>query len=271
MPRCADPLDPPSFTAGEPCPRSGTESVMRFGTIDNEIQFVQRAIQFYGPHYQDHLRTKGFSSEWFLHHWAAVTDVANRHGIGPRVLDLGCGPGWSSIFLAGRGCQVTAVDVAQDMLSLARENAGRLGLTIEFLEADMQAPGLPLDDRRYDTVLILDALHHCPDERSVLRNAFDALRPGGSILLVEPDWFHEYSRSSARARRDFGTTERGLGYGRLKRSLRASGFVDLRRFYCIYSTCAGGPLDRLKALATAVLTVTVGFPHRPTIVRAVRP
>lgn len=237
-------------------------------TIGNEIAFVRRAIAAHGPHYETHLRTKGFSSEWFLHQWAAVTEITNRVALGPRVLDLGCGPGWTSIFLAGRGCQVTAADVAPDMLDLARQNAARLGLAIDFREIDMQQP-LPFG-QDFDTVFIFDALHHCADERRVLRNCFEVLRPGGKILLVEPDWFHEYSPGSARARRDFGTTERGMGYGRMRRALCACGFVQTRRYYPVYATCGGSIWQRLKALAIAALTVTIGFPHRSAIALAER-
>jgi SAM-dependent methyltransferase len=239
------------------------------GTIENEKAFVRRAIAAYGPHYEHHLRTKGFSSEWFLQQWAAITEIANQKGIGPRVLDLGCGPGWSSIFLAGRGCEVTACDVAPDMLGLARENAARLGMSIDFRELDMQEC-VP-DDAPFDTVLILDALHHCSDERAVLTNCFHALRPRGSILLVEPDWFHGFSPGSFRARRQFGTTERGMGFGRMKRALRDCGFVDPRRFYDVHSTCGSSLWARLRALGCAVLTVTVGSPHRSAIVWAERP
>ena len=239
------------------------------GTIDDEVAFVRRAIQTYGPYYEGHLRSKGFTSAWFLHQWAALTDVIDRVGIGPRVLDLGCGPGWSSIFLAGRGCRVTAGDVAPDMLDLARENAARLGLAIDFRQIDMQRP---LPGRQYfDAVLILDALHHCPDERVVLRHAFEALRPGGKVVLIEPDWFHEYSPGSKSARRDFGTTERGMGFGRMRRALRASGFAKPRRFYAVHATSDARPWERLKALVGSALTLTVGYPHRSVIAVADRP
>jgi SAM-dependent methyltransferase len=240
------------------------------GTIDAEIAFLSRAVAHYGPAFLEHVRTKGFSSSWFLSNWAAVTEIINRHGLGPRVLDLGCGPGWTSLFLAGRGFQVTAGDVAPDMLDVARQNAERLGLDVDFRKIDMQRP-LPRPDTPYDLVLILDALHHMPDERIVLRNCLDVLRPGGSILLVEPDWFHEFSPGSIRARRDFGTTERGMGFGRMKRSLRAAGFVRPRRYFSLYAYCGGGPWQRLKALGTAALTLTVGFPHRSVIALAERP
>ena len=239
------------------------------GTIRNEIEFVERAIEKHGPHFKHHLLSKGFTSDWFQHTWAAVTEIFNRQGLGPRVLDLGCGPGWTSIFLAGRGCRVTACDVAPDMLTLAKENATRLGLEIEFRELDMNRP-LPLDPV-FDTVLIFDALHHCPDERKVLQHCHDVLRPGGKILLVEPDWFHEYSPGSARARRDFGTTERGMGYRRMRKALLAAGFTRPRRYLQPHATCGGSFWERLKALGTVALTVSVGFPHRSAIALAARP
>ncbi|HEY8047945.1 MAG TPA: class I SAM-dependent methyltransferase, partial [Ramlibacter sp.] len=45
-----------------------------------------------------------------------------------RVLDLGCGAGWTSTFLGMRGYHVTGQDIAPDMLALARENKRRYGV-----------------------------------------------------------------------------------------------------------------------------------------------
>ena len=241
------------------------------GTIDNEKAFVQKAIIAYGPEFKDHLRTKGFISHWFLHYWAAVSEIINQSAFGPRVLDLGCGPGWSSIFLAGRGYEVQAMDVSDDMLAIARENAEKYGLKIDFQQGDMQSAGFHTVKRGFDSVFIMDALHHCADEKAVLANCWKALRPGGSILIVEPDWFHEYSPSSAKDRELFGTTERGLSSRLIKRSLRQSGFIKPQRFFCIYSTARSGLKSSLKALMSTFATVTIGYPHRPVIIYAEKP
>ena len=212
------------------------------GTIESEISFVSRAIQQHGPHFKHHLQTKGFSSDWFLHAWAAVTEIVNRHALGPRILDLGCGPGWASIFFAGRGFHVTAGDVAPDMLELARENANRLGLDIDFVEMNLNQP-LPVEPG-FDTVLILDALHHCADERLVLKHCFDVLRPGGKILLVEPDWFHEFSPGSAKARRGFRHHRTWHGLRSHETSTQSLGIHQSKALLLCLRNLRG--LDRIK-------------------------
>lgn len=238
-------------------------------TVQNEINYVQKATELDGQAFVDHLRKKAFVDPSFAAMWAAVQAILAQRDFGPRVLDLGCGPGWTSIFLAGRGLQVTGGDVSPDMLSFARENAQKLGMDCEFQTIDMQA-GFDVHEP-FDSVLIFDALHHCPDEVKVLRNAFAALRPGGTILIVEPDWFHEYAPSADHDRDHFGTTERGMGWHRVQKAMKKAGFREVERFYNVTSTPQRKLLDRLKAVVVAGLTVTVGFPHRPNIVLARKP
>ena len=238
-------------------------------TAEAERAYVRNATQKDGDAFQQHLRRKGFVDPSFVQTWGAVTEVLARRDFGPKVLDLGCGPGWTSVFLAARGLEVTAADLSPDMLAIARDNAQRHGVTIATAEADMQA-GFDLGGD-FDAVLIFDALHHCQDEARVLRHAFEALRPGGQILLVEPDWFHEYGRSARHDREKFGTTERGMGFGRMQRALAKAGFLPPERFYSLQGTFEGGLAQRARSLVVAALTVTIGFPHRSVIAYARKP
>jgi release factor glutamine methyltransferase len=116
--------------------------------------------------------------------WALAllgTELADRTA--PQVLDLGTGSGAIALAVKHRwpAAQVTAVDVSEAALGVARANAQRLGLAVEFQPGSWWGP---LGDRRFDLVLSnppyiaagdphLDALQHEPSL---------ALTPGGDGL-----------------------------------------------------------------------------------------
>lgn len=104
---------------------------------------------------------------------------------GKRVLDLGCGYGETSAWLAGRGARVDAVDISPRMVEVARELCVRRGLAdrVQF----HVAPGeqLPFTDGAFDAVFGHDVLHHLDLDRGrdELRRV---LAPGGRGVFVEP-------------------------------------------------------------------------------------
>jgi len=122
----------------------------------------------------------------------------------PRVLDVGAGSGAVALALADEhpGARVTAIDVSEDALSLARENAERTGIVVELLHHDLFA-GLPGDG--WDLVVsnppyvrddelaslaseVLDwepalALFDRGHTEALVRAATQALRPGGALAI----------------------------------------------------------------------------------------
>jgi SAM-dependent methyltransferase len=107
-----------------------------------------------------------------------------RLGAGPgtRTLEVGCGNGSMSAWLAGQvapGGQAVAVD-----LDLSLAGADVPGL--EFRQADILAgPVAPGD---FDLVTARAVLHHVADAGAAVVNLVDSARPGGRILLIEPDF-----------------------------------------------------------------------------------
>src|SRR5439155_4575921 len=57
-----------------------------------------------------------------------------------RVVDLGCGSGSDAIYLASKGLDVTAIDIAPTALSQAQEKARQMGVSVRWLLADVLAP-----------------------------------------------------------------------------------------------------------------------------------
>jgi SAM-dependent methyltransferase len=141
---------------------------------------------------------------------------------GGSLLDLGCGPGWSSLFLARAGWHVTGVDISERMIEIARERAAQEQVAVDFAIADLEE--LSLAKRDFDGVLIFDALHHCPKYDQVVTRACEHLKPGGYLLVMEPSWLHLVSPHAKEATRVYGVTELGFTRFGLRRTLRQAGF-----------------------------------------------
>ena len=140
--------------------------------------------------------------------------------------ELGCGSGWMTRFARRHGVLAEGYDISPEMIEIAREQAREEGLDVRFEVADMEELDL---GRRFDACLLYDALHHSRAPELVLRSAWRALRPGGRLLLAEPNWKQRFEGRAASSR--FGTTESGYSPRRLKRALRDAGFVEIERFH----------------------------------------
>lgn len=183
------------------------------------------------PEFMARERSKPFG--WDAAHfveWATVAEMLHRLGIQPgaRAIDVGCGSGWTTLFLAEAGFDALGYDLAPANVELARERAARWGSAARFEVADMDA--LP-DGPPADVALLFDALHHTAAQQAALRSVFARLRPGGWLLLGEPTWLHRLSPEARRVRRERGWLERGLTLRGLRRDLRAAGFGATRRFF----------------------------------------
>ena len=107
-----------------------------------------------------------------------------RLGVGPgaRTLEVGCGNGSMSAWLAKRvapGGRAVAVDLD---LSLAAADVPGL----ELRQADILAG--PVEPADFDLVTARAVLHHVADAEAAVANLIASARPGGTVLLIEPDF-----------------------------------------------------------------------------------
>jgi SAM-dependent methyltransferase len=103
---------------------------------------------------------------------------------GARVLDIACGTGNTAIPLARRGCVVTGVDIAPNLLVQARERAAAENLTIAFDEGD--AEQLPYPDASFDAATTMFGAMFAPRPELVASELARVLKPGG--LLAMANW-----------------------------------------------------------------------------------
>jgi len=174
--------------------------------------------------------TLPFSCPRSLREFAAGMEIFQRVlPSGSHILDLGCGAGWTSAFLARAGYDVVGVDISEPMIEMAWQRVERDGVPAKFVVADMEE--LDLEQKEFDGVLLFDSLHHCPGYGRVLERAWQHLRPGGYLMLLEPSWLHLLSRHAREATRAYGVTELGFTRWGLSRTLSRAGFEQIR-FCC---------------------------------------
>jgi SAM-dependent methyltransferase len=102
-----------------------------------------------------------------------------------RALDAGCGHGADTLWLAGQGWKVTAVDFSAAALahgrSMAEAAGGELAQRIHWVEGDLAT--WPVEAERYDLVACLYVHVAGPVEEMIKRMA-SGVAPGGTLLLV---------------------------------------------------------------------------------------
>ena len=105
---------------------------------------------------------------------------------GRRILELGCGRGEFSAWLAGGGARVTAADLGPDLVGAARLLAAASGVHAGFAVAN--AARLPFADGSFDLVLGMNVLHHLSeaDLARAVRESHRVLAPGGTAAFYEP-------------------------------------------------------------------------------------
>ncbi|MFK4089602.1 class I SAM-dependent methyltransferase [Kribbella sp. NPDC020789] len=134
---------------------------------------------------------------------ALVAEVA---GLTPgRALDLGSGEGGDAIWLAQQGWQVTAVDVSPIALGRAREHAAEAGVG-DRIDWQQHELGKSFPDGTFDLVSA-QFLHSTIDlpREEILRQAAEAVAPGGVLLVEGHLEFPDKSRHEAHADVHFPT------------------------------------------------------------------
>ena len=113
------------------------------------------------------------------------------------VLEMGCGTGQLSLFLASADRRVIGADLTRASLELGHLAAQRFGVTaVRFVETDLHSPGLRPE--AFDVVVCSGVLHHTPDPSAAFAAVARLVRPGG-VLVV--GLYNALARLPLRARR----------------------------------------------------------------------
>ena len=104
---------------------------------------------------------------------------------GQTVLDLGCGSGDKSLYLARRGARVIGVDLSAELIALGRRRAAMFGTDRQTRFVIGSAHCLPIADESVDLVFGYAVLHHL-DLEAARSELYRVLRRGGRAVFHEP-------------------------------------------------------------------------------------
>src|SRR5208282_3828785 len=118
----------------------------------------------------------------------ATREHAERAGIqaGMHVLDLGCGLGGASRYLAAEcGCRMAAIDLTPNFVEAARILTARCGLAVRIEFRQANALALPFEDSSFDHVWSYAVTMNIADKEGLGREVARVLKPGGRFSCNE--------------------------------------------------------------------------------------
>jgi len=149
--------------------------------IDSRTEVVRR---FYDdapfPGYPPHDTLAAFRARAERSRFAQLLDDAIPADA--RVVEIGCGTGQMSLYLAHADRKVVATDISRAALSLGRAAARRFGITgVRFVETDLHYAGLR--PHAFDVVYAAGVLHHTADPAAAFASVVRLARPGGIVVV----------------------------------------------------------------------------------------
>jgi 2-polyprenyl-3-methyl-5-hydroxy-6-metoxy-1,4-benzoquinol methylase len=150
--------------------------------------------------------------------WQAFGQLLLRILPSLTIADLGAGEGLLSELLARRARKVIAVDNSERIVQFGISKAKKNGVkNLEFRLGDIEAP--PIEPSSVDLVILSQALHHALNPSNAINAAFQILRSGGQIMILDL-LQHKFER----ARDLYGDVWLGFPESELQRWLEAAGF-----------------------------------------------
>ena len=181
----------------------------------NDKEKIVEHYDFVSPYYQsiwgDHIHhgywirgdeSKEEAQDQLTDHLATLANIQP----GTRMLDIGCGFGGSSLYLAEKyQARPTGITISPVQVEMARKAAAATKLDARFLLMDAE----DLDfSEPFDLLWSVESISHYHDHRAFFMNAAAFLKPGGMFALT--DWFKKADLSSSQTRKYIEPIEQGM-------------------------------------------------------------
>lgn len=193
-------------------------------TIERTIAFAGKGLDFFTDVKADYLRK------------IVQTELSGVEH--PRLLDVGCGHGYIHPNLQRFGYEVVGVEVAADVLPLARE------ANPEVAYIEYNGTELPFENDSFDVALAICVMHHVHPEQwaNFSREIHRVLRPGGIVVIFEHNPINPLTRYVV-ANNEIDADAVLLSAKTLRNLLQDAGFSEVRTRHILFTPFAD-PLFR---------------------------
>lgn len=175
------------------------------------IDHYDRVSPYYYSLWGDHLHhgywirgdeSKETAQLQLIEHLARLADVR----LGSEVLDIGCGFGGSSMFLARQySAAATGITISPVQVEMANRAAQSAGVRATFLLMDAEDLHF---DKQFDLLWSVESISHYQDIPKFFASAAKFLKPGGTFALT--DWFKKENLSPAKHEKLISPIEQGM-------------------------------------------------------------
>jgi len=127
-----------------------------------------------------------------------LSDLKRKNEPSKRILEVGCGTGRVSIFLAKHGFTVTGIDISKEMLNIARKKiCDDYKGWVNFYQQDMRQVKLP-KEKLFDLIILpfscFAHIFSSNDQEMVLRKIHAHLAPNGNLIISLHNWVKYHSK-----------------------------------------------------------------------------
>ena len=206
-----------------------------------------------------------------IEHLAQLANIKT----GSRILDIGCGFGGSSLYLAKKyGASATGITISPVQVQMAREAAAKANLDARFLLMDAEDMQFA---QPFDLLWSVESISHYHNPRKFFVSAVKFLKPGGSFALT--DWFQKENLSPADKKEFIEPIEKGMmvqlhGMNEYYDFLVSSGLRVVHRqeltLHCAKSWDLALDIIKDKAFWSLAATLGTGFVSYLKAFRAMR-
>jgi tocopherol O-methyltransferase len=146
--------------------------------------------------------TRETAQNQLVEHLAGIANIRP----GSKILDVGCGMGGSSIYLAKNyQARATGITISPIQVEMAKEAAAKENVNAKFVLMDAEAMSF---DERFDVIWSVESISHYQNKDAFFASAARLLEPGGTIAVI--DWFKKENLGQADYARFIRPIEKGM-------------------------------------------------------------